>query len=92
VAPATTLPSHVSDFVAQRLKKATGMSLAAKELRTVYEDWCATHGYEPLAPTKFAAELKRLGYDKWKSCGLMALSRPAACRVASAGCSWLLSF
>ena len=47
------------------------MSLAAKELRAVYEAWCATHGYEPLSPPKFAAELKRLGCDKWKSCGLM---------------------
>ncbi len=56
-----TLPSHVPLFVQQRLKKATGMSLAAKELRAVYEAWCATHGYEPLSPPKFTAELKRLG-------------------------------
>jgi hypothetical protein len=47
------------------------MSLAAKELRTVYEAWCGSHGYEPLSPPKFAAELKRLGCDKWKSCGTM---------------------
>lgn len=67
----TTLPSHVSDFVQQRLKRATGVSLGAKELRTVYEAWCATHGYEPLSPPKFAAELKTLGCDKWKSCGLI---------------------
>ena len=67
----TTLPSHVPPFVQQRLKRAQGMSLAAKELRAVYEAWCATHGYEPLSPPKFAAELKRLGCDKWKSCGLM---------------------
>ena len=67
----TTLPSHVPAFVQQRLKWAQGMSLAAKELRAVYEAWCATHGYEPLSPQKFAAELKRLGCDKWKSCGLM---------------------
>ena len=61
----------VPAFVQQRLKSAQGMSLAAKELRAVYEAWCATHGYEPLSPQKFAAELKRLGCDKWKSCGLM---------------------
>ena len=67
----TTLPSHVPHFVQQRLKRAQGMSLAATELRAVYEAWCATHGYEPLSPPKFAAELKRLGCDKWKSCGLM---------------------
>jgi hypothetical protein len=36
-----------------------------------YEAWCATHGYQPLTVPKFAAELKVLGYDKWKSCGLM---------------------
>jgi hypothetical protein len=67
----TTLPSHVPLFVQQRLKRAQGMSLAATELRAVYDAWCTTHGYEPLSPPKFAAELKRLGCDKWKSCGLM---------------------
>jgi hypothetical protein len=67
----TTPPSHVPLFVQQRLKRAQGMSLAAKELRAVYEAWCATHGHEPLSPPKFAVELKGLGCDKWKSCGLM---------------------
>ena len=67
----TTLPSHVPLFVEQSLRKARGMSLAAKELRAVYEAWCATHGYEPLSPPKLAAELKGLGCDKWKSCGTM---------------------
>ena len=66
-----TLPSHVPLFVQQRLKRAQGMSLAATELRAVYEAWCATNSSEPLSPPKFAAELKRLGCDKWKSCGLM---------------------
>jgi hypothetical protein len=47
------------------------MSLAAKELRAVYEVWCTTHGYEPLSAPKFAADLKRLGCNKWKSCGLI---------------------
>jgi hypothetical protein len=41
----TTLPSHVSDFVQQRLTRAAGMSLAAKELRGVYEAWCQLLGY-----------------------------------------------
>ena len=36
-----------------------------------YEAWCATHGYPPLTVPKFAAELKALGYDKWKSSGLI---------------------
>jgi len=47
------------------------MSVAAKDLRSVYETWCATQGYEPLSMARLAAELKALGYDKWKSCGLM---------------------
>jgi len=47
------------------------MSVAAKELRAAYEAWCATKGHEPLSMPRLAAELKTLGYDKWKSCGLM---------------------
>jgi hypothetical protein len=70
-ATTTTLPSHVSDFVQQRLKRATGVSLGATELRSVYEAWCQLRGHEPLTAPKFAAELTRLGFDKWKSCGLM---------------------
>ncbi len=47
------------------------MSIAAKELRSVYEAWCAAQGHEPLSQPTLAAELKGLGYDKWKSCGRM---------------------
>jgi hypothetical protein len=61
----------VSDFVQQRLTRATGMSLGAKELRGVYEAWCKLLGYQPLTAAKFAADLKKLGFDKWKSCGLI---------------------
>jgi len=63
--------SHVFAFVQQRLRSAKGMSVAAKDLRSVYEAWCATRGYEPLSMPRLAAELKKLGLDKWKSCGLM---------------------
>jgi hypothetical protein len=63
--------SHVPAFVQQRLHSAKGMSVAAKDLRAAYEAWCATQGYEPLSMPRLAAELKTLGYDKWKSCGLM---------------------
>jgi hypothetical protein len=63
--------SHVPAFVQQRLKDAKGSSIAASELRSVYEVWCAGHGLEALSQPKLAAELKALGYDKWKSCGLM---------------------
>ena len=62
---------HVSAFVQQRLRKANGASLAAKDLRVAYETWCAEHGHTPLTVPKFATELKALGYDKWKRCGLM---------------------
>jgi hypothetical protein len=68
--PDRTLQPHVPDFVQQRLKRAEGMSLAAKELR-ICEAWCATHGHEPLSAPKFAADLKRQGIDKWKSSGLI---------------------
>jgi hypothetical protein len=61
----------VSDFVEQRLTRAAGMSLGATELRSVYETWCKLLGYQPLTAPKLAAELKRLGVDKWKGCGLI---------------------
>jgi hypothetical protein len=51
----------------------------AGELRAAYEGWCATHDLEPLSLPKFAAELRALGYSKWKSCGLIE-SGPAAPR------------
>jgi hypothetical protein len=70
-APPKTIPSKVSDFVQQRLKRATGASLGATELRSIYEAWCKLHGCVPLSAPKFAAELKRLGIDKWKSSGLI---------------------
>jgi hypothetical protein len=61
----------VPDFVQQRLKRATGVSLGATELRGAYEAWCKLRGYKPLTVPKLAAELKRLGVDKWKSSGLI---------------------
>jgi hypothetical protein len=68
----TSLPSsHVPDFVQQRLKRATGVSLGAMELRNAYEGWCKLRGYQPLSTPRFAVELKRLGFDKWKSSGLI---------------------
>jgi hypothetical protein len=67
----SVVSSHVSAFVEKRLEHAPGASLAARDLRVAYEAWCATHGYQPLTVPKFATELKALGYDKWKSSGLM---------------------
>ena len=70
----TVLPfvgSHVPAFVADCLVEAHGMSLAAADIRSAYEAWCAANGYEPLSQQKLSAELLRLGYSKWKSCGLI---------------------
>jgi hypothetical protein len=64
--------SHVPLFVQQRLRRAKGVSIAAKDLRADYEAWCAaTQVHEPLSLPRFAAELKALGCGKWKSSGLM---------------------
>jgi hypothetical protein len=63
--------SHVVAFVQERLQKAPGSSLGSSELRAAYESWCAERGHRPLTAPKFAAELKALGYDKWKSSGRM---------------------
>ena len=68
---ASVTGSHVAAFVEARLQNAPGASLAAKDLRAAYEAWCAKQGHPPLTVPKFAAELKALGYGKWKSCGLM---------------------
>ena len=63
--------SHVAAFVRERLHTSNDSSLASGELRVAYEAWCAVHGHDALSMPKFASELKRLGYAKWKSCGLM---------------------
>jgi hypothetical protein len=63
--------SHVTKFIVERLQNARGASIAAKELRFTYASWCAAQGHTPLSQPKFAAELRALGYDKWKSCGLI---------------------
>jgi hypothetical protein len=67
----TGTESHVNAFLQARVQSTSGASLAAMELREAYEAWCTTHDVVPLSPPKFAAALKALGYDKWKSCGLM---------------------
>jgi hypothetical protein len=69
--PEIEIRSHVPAFVRDRLKMSNGSSLAAGELRAAYEAWCATHRLEPLSLPRFAAELKTLGYSKWKSSGLI---------------------
>jgi hypothetical protein len=63
--------SHVPAFVRDRLRHAHGASITAGDLRATYEDWCAGHGHTALSQPKLAAELKALGYSKWKSSGLI---------------------
>jgi hypothetical protein len=65
------MESHVSTFVGERLQKIDGTSIAFSELWSAYEAWCAAQGRRPLSTPKFAAEMKLLGYGKYKSCGLM---------------------
>ena len=79
----TTLPSHVPAFVQQRLKRARGMSLAAKELRTVYEAWCATHGYEPTIAAKVRGRAEETGVRQVEELRSDALSGPTARRVTA---------
>jgi phage/plasmid-associated DNA primase len=70
-AAANIVVSHVTAFIEERLQNSRGASIAASEIRSAYEVWCDAHGHTPLSSPKFAAELKALGYDKSKSCGLI---------------------
>jgi hypothetical protein len=57
--------------VRECLEAASGTSLGASELRATYESWCVANDYEPLSQQKLGAELTRLGFAKWKSCGFI---------------------
>ena len=63
--------SHVPAFVRECIQPAHRASIAAKDLRATYESWCAIHGHAALSQPKLAAQLKALGYTKWKSSGLI---------------------
>lgn len=65
------MDSNVSVFSGETLHKVEGTSIAFSELRSCYEIWCAERGEKPLSLPRFAAALKALGYEKWKSCGLI---------------------
>ena len=75
VSRSTSLPSdviaHVSAFVRDRFVQAHGASLAAADLRMAYEGWCEANNARPLPQQTLSATLLRLGYSKWKSCGLI---------------------
>ncbi len=63
--------SHVSAFVADRFVQTHGASLAAADLRIAYEAWCEANNHPPVSQQKLSAALLRLGFSKWKSCGLI---------------------
>ena len=63
--------SHVPVFYRERLCKVEGTSIAFSELRSCYEVWCAERGENPLSLPRFGADLKALGFEKWKSSGLI---------------------
>ena len=67
----SNIGNHIPAFVRQCLRSALGSSLGASELRGSYETWCAVRKYEPVTQQKLGAELKGLGFAKWKSCGLI---------------------
>ena len=69
--PVPVITPHVAAFVQEYLQDAPGASVAAKDLRAAYEGWCAKQGLAPLSVPKLAAELKGLGYAKWKTAGLI---------------------
>ena len=77
------MEAHVSAFVGERLQKINGTSIAFSGLRSGYEVWCAERGEKPLSLPRFAAAVKALGYEKWKSCGLI---RYRGLQLAAEGC------
>lgn len=75
---------HVQAFARDQVQYAEGQSLSAADLWAAYEAWCTMHGNALLSQTKLGLELKRLGYVKWKSCGLIRyrdVQLAAACVV-----------
>ena len=78
--------SHVAAFDRECLEVAPGMPVWASDLRASYETWCQAHGYKPLSPQKFGTELKRLGYEKWKT-GWLVKSSFVQCNIIMLHCT-----
>jgi hypothetical protein len=57
---------NADDFVRTEIAAALRSDVLAS-----YHIWCAARGHAPLSMPRLAAELKELGYVKWKSNGLM---------------------
>jgi hypothetical protein len=51
--------------------KRRGSFVAAKEARTAFESWCATHDAEPLNATAFGKAMTALGYERAKVGGVI---------------------
>ena len=68
---AREVAAHVNEFIRLHVKPAAGASLGAYELRAAYEAWCTRWACEPLSQQKLGAELTKLGFARWKSCGLI---------------------
>jgi hypothetical protein len=65
------LGTHIPEFARMCLRSTARKSLGASELKATYKAWCADHDYKPVSQQKLGAELKGLGFAKWKSCGLI---------------------
>jgi len=68
-------PATESDLAARwasdALVKRRGSFVAAKEARTAFESWCATHDAEPLNATAFGKAMTALGYERAKVGGVI---------------------
>jgi hypothetical protein len=58
-------------FAEECLRAVEGASVGSSDIGAAYHVWCAARGHPPLSMPRLAAELKELGYVKWKSHGLM---------------------
>ena len=66
-----TSRSHIRKFAEECLRAVKGTSVAASDILVAYHVWCAAGGQAPLSIPRLAAELRELGFAKWKSNGLM---------------------
>ena len=70
-AGAAPVDGSVAEFASDHLQPAAGGSIAAADARAKYKAWCAARGHTPMSQQRLGLELRRLGFAKWKSCGLI---------------------
>ena len=63
------LKANVSLFVSASVRSVPGASVGASVLYAAYHSWCRSNGHEPVSAQKFGAELRNLGFTKWKTNG-----------------------